>query len=125
VLIGFSAIAAGKHFVDQKYSSSEFWVSALLLQVWIPYTPGEMNHWNPPSWSISAEIWIYLLFAFVCRVSKANTNRAMAGLIMVSLPILYLGSDRYLDVCFSGGGFVRAVFGFSFGVLAYRAWNIW
>src|SRR5439155_10616937 len=35
------------------------------------------------------------------------------------------GSDRYLDVCFSGGGFVRAVFGFSFGVLAYRAWNIW
>src|SRR6266851_1584941 len=60
VLIAFIAIATGKHFADPKYSLSEFWISALLLQTWIPYTPGEMNHWNPPSWSISAEIWIYL-----------------------------------------------------------------
>src|SRR5258708_2731325 len=42
------------------YSWSSFWVTALLLQA---FSHGGLGNWNPPSWSISAEVWTYLAFA--------------------------------------------------------------
>jgi peptidoglycan/LPS O-acetylase OafA/YrhL len=52
-------------------------------------------------------------------VANKRLAPACVVLILISLPILFFGSDRYLDVCFSGGGFIRCMFGFSVGVLTY------
>ena len=125
VLLAYLVIVVAKNFLGESgpYTSSNFLLSAFLLQVWTPYGGLDLNPWNPPSWSISAEIWTYLLFALVCKAAKGNVNFTLAILVVACVPILIFGTDRYLDVCFSGGGFVRCVFGFSFGVLAYSAWS--
>jgi peptidoglycan/LPS O-acetylase OafA/YrhL len=123
VLIAYLAIAAAKHFSDPGYNGPDFFLSAFLLQVWAHYDVLDMNHWNPPSWSISAELWTYLMFAAVVSICGKQVWSIFAGLIAISFMLLSVSSDRYIDVCFSGGGFVRCVFGFSFGVVAYLAYE--
>jgi peptidoglycan/LPS O-acetylase OafA/YrhL len=121
VLFAYVTVATAKYFSgsDMSYSPSNFLLSVLLLQVWTPYPSMDSNPWNPPSWSISAEIWMYLLFAILCRLSKERVAAASSVVIVAAIPFLLIGSDRYLDVCFSGIGFARCALGFSFGVLAF------
>jgi peptidoglycan/LPS O-acetylase OafA/YrhL len=123
--LAYLAVAAGKHFAGPGYNVGDFIVSALLLQVWVNYVSPEMNHWNPPSWSISAEFWTYLLFSIVISIMQKRAILVFAALIAVSILFLVTISDRYVAVCFSGGGFFRCIFGFSFGVLSYFAYQRW
>ena len=123
VLLAYLGIAAAKQFADPGYNASDFIVSALLLQVWTNYVPQEMNHWNPPSWSISAEFWTYLLFAVTLSTFRKRAWPLFAAMILVSLLFLITMSDRYVAVCFSGGGLFRCIFGFSFGVLTYLGYR--
>jgi peptidoglycan/LPS O-acetylase OafA/YrhL len=125
MLLAYVVVAAGKHFADPSYNVADFAVSALLFQVWADYVPPEMNHWNPPSWSISAEIWTYLVFAMVISTFQKRIAPLFVALITASLLFLVTSSNRYVAVCFSGGGFFRCTFGFSFGVLAYLAYRRW
>ena len=101
------------------YSASDFWVTALLLQA---FSSGQLGNWNPPSWSISAEVWTYLIFAFLCRFSGRLLPWLLVTLIIAAPPILLRTSDRYLDVCFEGA-LMRCLFGFSMGALAFMYWN--
>jgi peptidoglycan/LPS O-acetylase OafA/YrhL len=110
------------------YTSPGLLLNVFLSQVWIPYAPQESDPWNPVSWSISAEFWMYIVFAVICRVgaralSAVGFRNVFVILILSSLPILIWGTDRYLAVCYSISGFARCVFGFSFGVLAYEWWT--
>jgi peptidoglycan/LPS O-acetylase OafA/YrhL len=82
-----------------------------------------MNHWNPPSWSISAEFWTYLIFALTLRLTGKKFLFAFASLIVIMAPILLFGTDRAMNVCFTGSGIARCVYGFSFGVIAYSIWR--
>ena len=125
MLLAYVVVAAGMHFADPSYNVADFAVSALLFQVWADYVPPEMNHWNPPSWSISAEIWTYLVFAMVISTFQKRIAPLFVALITASLLFLVTSSNRYVAVCFSGGGFFRSTFGFSFGVLAYLAYRRW
>src|SRR4030081_3897665 len=97
------------------YSAVNFWKTALLLQA---FSDGQLGNWNPPSWSISAEIWTYLIFAFLCQFSGRLLPWVLCALIVAAPPILLWTSDRYLDVCFEGA-LMRCLFGFSMGALAF------
>lgn len=101
------------------YSWHGFWITALLLQA---FSDGNLGNWNPPSWSISAEVWTYLIFAVACRFS----GRLFAWVLIVPIvlvpPILLVTTDRYLDVCFEGA-LLRCLYGFSMGVLAFMYWR--
>ncbi len=101
------------------YSWHGFWITALLLQV---FSDGNLGNWNPPSWSISAEVWTYLLFAATCRFSGRLFYCVLAVPIVMAPPILIWTSDRYLDVCYAGA-LGRCLFGFSMGALAFLYWR--
>ena len=101
------------------YSASGFWITAFLLQA---FTDGQLGNWNPPSWSISAEVWTYLLFALLCRFSGRALPWLLGTLIVAMPPLLCWNSDRYLNVCFDGA-LMRCLFGFSMGALAFMYWS--
>jgi peptidoglycan/LPS O-acetylase OafA/YrhL len=125
MLLAYLCLALGKYLqgAPSNYPISEFFSSALLLQAWEPHFGMDLNHWNPPSWSISAEFWTYLIFALTSRIVGRHFLIAIASLIVITVPMLLFGSDRVMNVCFTGSGIARCVYGFSFGVIAYSIWR--
>lgn len=73
--------------------------------------------WNGPSWSIAAEFWAYAVFAVLALGRRAwpfALAGALSGLILLAFhPDLYEASYDF--------GTVRCLYGFSLGVLVWRA----
>jgi len=86
--------------------------------------------WNPPSWSICAEFWTYLVFAAVLVVSSTWLARfrfaalSLIGMILaISVSVLVLFAPHGIDVSYDFG-FVRCLYGFFVGHLTYRLFQI-
>jgi len=86
--------------------------------------------WNPPSWSICAEFWTYLVFATILVVSSTWFSRfrfaslALVALFLaVSVSILILFSRHGMDASYDLG-FVRCLYGFLVGHLTYRLFQV-
>lgn len=86
--------------------------------------------WNPPSWSICAEFWTYLVFATVLVFSSTWLSRfRFAALVLVvlilavSVSILILFSQHGMDASYDLG-FVRCLYGFLVGHLTYRLFQV-
>ncbi|CAH1670604.1 acyltransferase family protein [Chelatococcus asaccharovorans] len=85
---------------------------------------------NWPSWSISAEIWSYLVFASVVLVTGSHDRLRVAlygalgclGLAIVFSSPADPGRDTFLSV--TGLGIGRGLFGFFAGVLAWRLFEV-
>ena len=85
--------------------------------------------WNPPSWSICAEFWTYLIFAaaivagarWLGRIRFA-TEALLAALMIGSACILVLFARHGIDATYDLG-FVRCIYGFLVGHLTYRLWQ--
>lgn len=82
--------------------------------------------WNPPSWSICAEFWTYLVFAATLFAGSAwfgGARLATASLIALmlagSVSVLVLFSQHGIDASYDLG-FVRCLYGFFVGHLTYR-----
>jgi peptidoglycan/LPS O-acetylase OafA/YrhL len=82
--------------------------------------------WNPPSWSICAEFWTYMLFAsvlFLSSTSLARLGFTATGLNSVILAggvsILVLFAKHGMDASYDLG-FFRCLYGFLVGHLTYR-----
>lgn len=93
---------------------------------------GLVHHltWNPPSWSISAEFWTYLVFGMVLIASSTWLARlrfaAMALIVTIlaaSALILVLFAQHGMDASYDLG-FVRCLYGFLVGHLTYRLFRI-
>ena len=86
--------------------------------------------WNPPSWSICAEFWTYLVFAmalvagssWLARFRFASTV-LIAGILAVSVSLLVLFAQHGMDTSYDLG-FVRCLYGFLVGHLTYRLFQI-
>jgi peptidoglycan/LPS O-acetylase OafA/YrhL len=74
--------------------------------------------WNGPSWSISAEMWTYVLFGAGVLLLRRRLWIALVAAIIICPVILYLYAPRYMDATYDFG-FIRCVYGFSLGVLLY------
>ncbi|WP_244561918.1 acyltransferase family protein [Mesorhizobium australicum] len=65
-------------------------LNLLLLHAWLPIS-GLVFSWNAPSWSISDELWFYLLFPFLARTKRLwawlVVLIAIAAFIIFSFPI--------------------------------------
>jgi peptidoglycan/LPS O-acetylase OafA/YrhL len=86
--------------------------------------------WNPPSWSICAEFWTYLVFATVLVFSSTWLARfrfaalgLIAAILAASVSILVLLSRHGMDASYDLG-FVRCLYGFLVGHLTYRLFRI-
>ncbi len=75
--------------------------------------------WNIPSWSIAAEIWAYLVFALVLARFGRHGWQVMAGLGAAALLVLLTSSPQYLNATYDFG-FVRCLYGFALGTIAFR-----
>jgi peptidoglycan/LPS O-acetylase OafA/YrhL len=85
--------------------------------------------WNPPSWSICAEFWTYLIFAgalFVATTFLSRIRFAAAGLIATMLigsaATLIMFGQHGIDATYDLG-LVRCLYGFLVGHVTYRLWQ--
>jgi peptidoglycan/LPS O-acetylase OafA/YrhL len=85
--------------------------------------------WNPPSWSICAEFWTYLVFAFALFIGatwlrriRFATGVLIAALLIGSVTILIMFAQHGMDATYDLG-FVRCLYGFLVGHLTYRLWQ--
>ena len=85
--------------------------------------------WNPPSWSICAEFWTYLVFAAALlagatwlRQIRFATEALLVVMLIGSAGILVLLARRGIDATYDLG-FVRCIYGFLVGHLTYRLWQ--
>jgi hypothetical protein len=85
--------------------------------------------WNPPSWSICAEFWTYLLFAAALFIGSTWLRRIrfasetfITAILIGSAAILMLFSQHGIDATFDLG-LARCIYGFLVGHLTYRLWQ--
>ena len=86
--------------------------------------------WNPPSWSICAEFWTYLVFAGALVASSTWLARfrfaalaLIAIILAVSVSVLVLFAQHGMDASYDFG-FTRCLYGFLVGHLTYRLFQI-
>lgn len=73
--------------------------------------------WNGPAWSISAEMWTYVLFAGVLLLRGRALAVACSILALAAL-LFVTNHSNTLDITYNFG-VVRAILGFALGVLTY------
>lgn len=85
--------------------------------------------WNPPSWSICAEFWTYLIFAAALFIASTwlsrirfATGSLIAAMLIGSAAILVLFAQHGIDATYDLG-LVRCLYGFLVGHLTYRLWQ--
>jgi peptidoglycan/LPS O-acetylase OafA/YrhL len=74
--------------------------------------------WNGPSWSISTEVWTYVVFALVSVTLGLRLWMLAIAAIVPPLALLYL-SGTGMDVTYDWG-LLRCIFGFALGVACYH-----
>jgi peptidoglycan/LPS O-acetylase OafA/YrhL len=86
--------------------------------------------WNPPSWSIAAEFWTYLIFATALHVAATRLSRirfAAEGLLLLlligSAAVLVGYSQHGMDATYDLGLF-RCIVGFLIGHFVYWLWQV-
>jgi peptidoglycan/LPS O-acetylase OafA/YrhL len=101
-----------------------FWSNLFMVQNWGPW-----QSMNPPSWSLSAELFAYLLFPFGIQVvvSRSRSVRSFATAICVlALAVVCFHSPVHLPASLSINYFegpfslLRCVAEFGLGLIAYQ-----
>ena len=77
--------------------------------------------WNAPAWSISAEVWTYVMFALGSIALGRHRLRLLLWLLPACLLALAL-SPRGMDSTYDYG-LLRSVVGFAIGVTCWRFFN--
>ncbi|KTC39068.1 hypothetical protein AO269_10050 [Pseudomonas putida] len=63
---------------------------------------GAAQHFNYPSWSISIEYYMYLIFAAVVLCTSARRVLVWAGIVIVAVAMLYSGSGPFTALAYKG-----------------------
>ena len=139
VLLAFVLVEVAKVLMATRgasFSTSPFTgansPSAVLLNLVFGQSIGLVNQltWNPPSWSIAAEFWTYLIFAATLHVAATRLRRfafaaegLLAMLLIASVAILISYSQHAQDATYDLGLF-RCLYGFLIGHFVYRLWQV-
>jgi peptidoglycan/LPS O-acetylase OafA/YrhL len=79
--------------------------------------------WNGPSWSISTEVWTYVIFALLS--AWLGMRNWMLVVAAIAAPLLLLNLSRTgMDTTYDYG-LIRCVFGFALGVVCFRVHRRW
>lgn len=111
----FGAGAGHRAPFEGNYSLDYLLHSLLLVQVFPGANP---LAWNLPSWSIAAEVWIYLLFAVLLRFAGRRIA-AICLLVAVSAPLWLISQPGFAPVMFENA-LIRCAMGFALGMLGWR-----
>jgi peptidoglycan/LPS O-acetylase OafA/YrhL len=139
VLVAFVIVESGKAFMAARGAS--FYAppfsgttspSAVLMHLGFAQAMGIQDQltWNPPSWSIAAEFWTYLIFASTLHVAATRFRHVrfaaeglLAILLIASVVVLLRYSTHGIDATFDLGLF-RCIYGFLVGHFVYRLWQV-
>lgn len=73
----------------------------LLLQTWIPIPSDVTHRWNAPSWSLSTELFFYLVFPLLVAktfpLSKHRSTWALAGILMAVTGVSFLYDFYFIN----------------------------
>lgn len=108
------------HMVPAGYTFSGFLQSLFLVQAWgaTPMT------WNVPSWSISAEWFVYLLFPFIAVLLRHRVRGVaihfvgVVATLIVIIAIYWANGAASLGVMWPGLPLARSLCEFTLGALA-------
>ena len=119
---GFHPAAFGRNGADLARGLLE---SLLLVQNW-PFI--QINNWNEPAWTISAEWMLYLLFPTFVLVTQKPASWRWAMLLATAfalLPraLLHLREDGARDFA-TNADMLRPMMDFAVGCLLYRGWKM-
>jgi peptidoglycan/LPS O-acetylase OafA/YrhL len=127
------ALAAARGMSFQATPFTDATASAALpLNLIFGQSMGFMDRltWNPPSWSIAAEFWTYLIFAGTLYVGATRFPRfrlaAEGGLaiIMVASFMILVSCSRHGQDATYDLGLIRCLCGFLAGHFVYRLWQV-
>jgi peptidoglycan/LPS O-acetylase OafA/YrhL len=96
------------------FDPAEIVPNLLLVQAWTPYT--NTMSFNYPSWTISIEFYIYMLFGGLCLLSMKLRFMAFAGVSLIMFGLIFSESDLLIDralqglSCFFAGNIAYLVF---------------
>jgi peptidoglycan/LPS O-acetylase OafA/YrhL len=101
---------------------SAFIANLFLLQ---PFFSFSNKTFNAPSWTIGVECYTYFLFALVALVARGKKEISLvSGLLVLSAAFLlnFFNGGEYARAA-AGWTFLRCIFGFFLGVLAYQVYD--
>jgi len=112
------------HGRDEFHDKDYLVQSVFLVQAWLPWT---RLAWNVPAWSISTEMFAYLVFpAMAWAADRTRSGAAAAALLGAGLLVLALGARQFggLAEDISRFGLERCVLEFFAGVMVQRLWEL-
>jgi peptidoglycan/LPS O-acetylase OafA/YrhL len=128
VMLGMFVLYAGAislaHGRDEFHDVDYLVQSVFLVQAWLPWV--HLN-WNVPAWSISTEMFAYLVFPGMAWVVERTSGRAAAAAWLgAALLVLMLGAREIggLAEDISRFGLARCVLEFFAGVMVQRLWEL-
>lgn len=77
--------------------------------------------WNTPSWSISAEVWVYAAFGLLVVLTARHRLLAIVAAGGGGLVVVAAFSPHAMDATYDFG-FFRCLYGFATGCLVHRLW---
>lgn len=119
--VGAISLAHGR---NEFYDLSYLVRSIFLVQAWPPWTAMD---WNVPAWSISTELFAYLLFPAMAWVVERRPSRAAAAAwLAAALLVLALAARSFggLAEDISRFGLARCVLEFFAGIMVQRLWEL-
>ncbi|WP_275783244.1 acyltransferase family protein [Pararhizobium gei] len=75
--------------------------------------------WNSPSWSISAEIWTYLIFGLAVMILGRRHWIVLVAVVIAGMAAIHAWSPTTIDTTWHLG-LLRCLYGFSLGALLYH-----
>jgi len=113
-MFGSAQVSARQPFGEPR-TIPELFMNLGLLQI---FGIRDFLTWNSPSWSISAEMWTYLLAAIAFRLAGSRLPWLLMAIIPASLFVLWFTGDGALDRTYSMA-LARCIYGFGFGTFAW------
>ncbi|MEO4048043.1 acyltransferase [Pseudomonas sp. CAU 1711] len=102
----------------------------LLQQLTLTHNIGLNSHgqtWNVPSWSISMEFWLNVLF--FCCIHRNTSSLPLLLISVIGLTVIY-NLTGHIDTTYqnyfqiANSGLLRGWSSFVLGIIAYRGWRL-
>jgi peptidoglycan/LPS O-acetylase OafA/YrhL len=122
IIFIFVSIIIHKHFPYYSDGTIFTLIQNITLTQNIGLNPTEIT-WNHPSWSISVEFWVNIIFIlFITKNTKSSTlfMCALLGLFVIHNNTGHLDTHYANYYGFINSGMIRGVSSFFIGILSYR-----
>ena len=124
LFVAYVGAASLVHHADEFERLDYLAASVFLVQAWLPWVP---LGWNVPAWSISTEMFAYLIFPAMAWLAERAPGRTAAGAWLgAALIVLAVAAPAFdgLSGELSQFALTRCVLEFFGGVMVQRLWEL-